>query len=241
VKVLDKKFPLSSVVSSGITELIPIHSTSTLLNHTNYKRNQPTIVYAHGYTASYATEDSQAIANAYSQRRDHNILLLDWSVYSSGRYLLQAVPNAYRFGEFLGRTLLKMSAEGFNLNNFHLIGQSLGGQMIGIAGRSVIRNSIGTQKLTRITALDPAGPAFYGFGSRFSQPLSRNDGKRVNDIEQFTRRSKFDFDFSCFCRRDSLRLDVLRSSLSHRNGRLLAKLREDSARMSSWWLGHQKS
>lgn len=54
-----------------------------------------------------------------------------------------------------------MQKLGLKLTTFHIVGNSLGGQMAGFIGRSVIENSNKELIISRITALDPAGPVFY--------------------------------------------------------------------------------
>lgn len=71
-----------------------------------------------------------------------------------------------------------MENNGFCIENFHLIGHSLGGHLVGFIGRSVFKNSDEALKISRITSLDPAGPLFYGIGAQFTPKLSRDDGSR---------------------------------------------------------------
>lgn len=141
-------------------------------------------MYAYGYTEKYQSMSAQTIVGAYIERDDHNIIVIDWSNYSGGSYIFDAIPNSYKVGEIVGKTLLTMKDSGFNLENFHIVGHSLGGQLAGFIGRSVNNNSNQTVKIKRITALDPAGPVFYGMGSRFQKPLNKNDGKATSEKQQ---------------------------------------------------------
>lgn len=119
---------------------------------------------------------TQTVVDSYIERGGYNILVVEWSRYSGGRYIANAIVNSYRVGEIIGKVLLRMMNEGFNLDKFHLVGHSLGGHLVGFIGRSFINNSNKTEEITRITALDPAGPLFYGLGSAFNKPLNKNDG-----------------------------------------------------------------
>lgn len=91
--------------------------------------------------------------------------------------MFEAIPNSYKVGEIYGKTLLIMQKGGFNLEKFHLVGHSLGGHLVGFIGRSVYSNSNKTVRIKRITSLDPAGPFFYGIGSRFQRPITKDDGR----------------------------------------------------------------
>lgn len=134
------------------------------------------MIYGYGYTEKYISMSTQTVVRSYIQRGDHNILVVEWSNYSDGNYLIEAIPNAYKVGEIIGKVLLQMQNEGFDLESFHLVGHSLGGHLVGFIGRSVYKNSGNTTKVTRITALDPAGPFFYRTGYSFNQPITGDDG-----------------------------------------------------------------
>lgn len=97
--------------------------------------------------------------------------------------MLESIPNAYAIGKIVAKALLIMKGLGFDLDKFHVVGHSLGGQLAGIIGREVYAQSGNTYKLKRITALDPAGPFFYGFASLFNKPLSKYDGKIYYTIQ----------------------------------------------------------
>lgn len=147
-----------------------------LLNHPNYDNDLPTVVYGFGFTESYQSKSTQTIVSSYIERGGHNILVIGWSNYAAGNYLFEAVPNVHRVGDVVGKTLVSMKKSGFKVENFHLVGHSLGAHLVGAVGRSVFISSKRSFKMKRITALDPAGPFFYGFASMFNKALSKNDG-----------------------------------------------------------------
>lgn len=135
------------------------------------------MIYTYGYTETISSESSQAIVKSYIERNDHNILVIEWSKYNIGNYIFEAIPQMKVVSEAIGRALLEMKSLRFNFKKFHLIGHSLGGQMIGYIARSLSSLSKNTTKLQRITSLDPAGPFFYGLWSTLNKHLSRDDGK----------------------------------------------------------------
>lgn len=136
-------------------EYIGLNDTKKLLNHVDYQNDRPTMLYAFGYTEKYASQSTQTIISSYTERNDHNILVVEWSNYSNGNYILETIPNAQKVGRLVGKALMNMQAQGFSLEKFHLVGHSLGGHLVGYIGRSVFALSGGTFKVSRITALDP--------------------------------------------------------------------------------------
>lgn len=104
-----------------------MNDTEKLLNHQKYNLELPTEIYAFGYTENLMSPGTQAIIESYQERGSHNILIIDWSSYNNGNYILEAIPNMKKIADIIGSTLLIMQNTGFNLDNFHLIGHSLGG------------------------------------------------------------------------------------------------------------------
>jgi predicted alpha/beta-fold hydrolase len=88
------------------------------------------VLYCHGYTETFNSSSTQTVTEAYIQRNDHNILVVDWSQYSGGNYATEAFPNSYKVGDLVGRTLVGMERQGFKLDNFHIVGHSMGWSLI---------------------------------------------------------------------------------------------------------------
>lgn len=169
--------------------MVELNDTSKIFKHSNFHNDRPTMLYGYGYTEKFTSLSTQTVVKSYIERGDHNILVVEWSNYSDGNYVLNAIPNSYKVGEIIGKTLLSMKSSGFRLENFHLVGHSLGGHLVGFIGRSVQNNSNQTVRITRITALDPAGPLFYGMGSQmFNKPLKADDGETIESFRmRFTK------------------------------------------------------
>lgn len=138
------------------------------------------MLYGYGYTESFNSLSTQTVAESYIARNDHNILIIEWSNYSNGSYVFDAIPNSKIVGEILGKTLLRMKSEGFNIDTFHLVGHSLGSHLVAFVARSFYTNSNKTLKLKKVTGFDPAGPLFYWFGNVFIKPINMNDGEPEN-------------------------------------------------------------
>lgn len=67
----------------------------------------------------------------------------------------------------MSEVILDWVDEGLDVNRFHIIGHTLGGQMAGLIGRYAFRKCDGETKLTRITALDP--PTLFPLGARINE------------------------------------------------------------------------
>lgn len=63
----------------------------------------------------------------------------------------------------VSETILDWVDEGLDVEQFHVIGHSLGAQVAALIGRCMIRKSGGETKLKRITALDP--PPLFPLGA----------------------------------------------------------------------------
>lgn len=64
-----------------------------LLNE-KFDANRTTTLYIHGYNENMGSDSIHRIVNAYLIRKEHNIIVLDWSDAASGNYFINAVPNA---------------------------------------------------------------------------------------------------------------------------------------------------
>jgi len=140
-----------------------------------FNRNFPVKGIIHGF-GDDARFRSEAVAEYNKKFRGRvNVILFDWSKLSKAIDLehdtlgnfgyFRGARNVPIVGEYLGRCLAGISKEtGLRGRDIHIIGHSLGGQMLGRLGRAYHRwvkhLTGGGEKLGRLTALDPAGPAF---------------------------------------------------------------------------------
>ncbi|XP_023950731.1 pancreatic lipase-related protein 2-like [Bicyclus anynana] len=122
----------------------------------NFDAKCSTIVAIHGWVDDSHSEFNQAIKNAYLEKNDVNIIMVDWSPLSQGSYTA-AVSGVPKVGRDLGQFISFLTTTtGASLDNVHLIGFSLGAHVAGNAGRAL------GGKVARITGLDPAGPLWAG-------------------------------------------------------------------------------
>ncbi|XP_046617079.1 pancreatic lipase-related protein 3-like isoform X2 [Neodiprion virginianus] len=116
--------------------------------------NKSTVVFIFGWFGTTNWKNSQAVVTAYLERRDHNVLMLNWANIADKEYLYAArsIPGV---GYTLATALNEWVTAGLNSSSIHLVGHSLGAHVCGYAGRYV------NFTLPRIVGLEPAGPFFY--------------------------------------------------------------------------------
>ncbi|XP_037903034.1 lipase member I-like [Hermetia illucens] len=151
---------------------------TSILEHPKFDKGKPTVIYIHGFLGKLSADDVKAVVAAYAARNDHNILVLDWHSQAVPGYFLHAVKNVYKVGAQAAGAILDMIDKGLNVKHLHIVGHSLGGQMAGVIGRTVYKESNETIKLPRLSALDPAYPGFYGYTN--AAHLSRDDAELVD-------------------------------------------------------------
>lgn len=79
-------------------------------------------------------------------------MILDYGELADGNYMLDAVVNAKQLGPVIAKILIGMFDNGLDINTFHLVGHSLGGQVSGIIGREIYKRSGKTKKLRRLVS-----------------------------------------------------------------------------------------
>ncbi|CAD7079402.1 unnamed protein product [Hermetia illucens] len=149
-----------------------------ILKDRNFDNQKKTVIYIHGFLEGLFAESVKAVVKTYIDRKDHNVIILDWHTQASPEYFLNAVQNVYKVGADLGTVLVDMIKGGLSLERLHIVGHSLGGQMSGVVGRTVQKVSGGKIILPRISALDPAYPGFYGIPG--AEHLTASDGEYVD-------------------------------------------------------------
>ncbi|CAG9790947.1 unnamed protein product [Diatraea saccharalis] len=108
----------------------------------------------------------------YLGRSDCNVIVLDWRRLAISDYAtaVRGVPAVGRgLGQFIN---FLIQTSGANINNFHLVGFSLGAHLVGNAGREL------QGRAARVTGLDPAGP-LWNYNSNRLRP---SDGVYVEAI-----------------------------------------------------------
>ncbi|KAG5678930.1 hypothetical protein PVAND_008551 [Polypedilum vanderplanki] len=123
--------------------------------------SKPTAVYAHGFNSKFLDPDIMGIGEAFISREDHNVIAVDWQKYTSNFFYPEVAGAVDDVASFIVKMLIQMQTARYNLTTFYFIGHSLGAQLMGRIGYQLKSNYNFT--ISRITALDPAGPQFGSF------------------------------------------------------------------------------
>ncbi|XP_016311900.1 lipoprotein lipase-like isoform X2 [Sinocyclocheilus anshuiensis] len=153
------------------------------LNSCNFKNTSKTFLVIHGWTVSGLFESwvEKLVAALYNREKDANVIVVDWLDTAQNHYVV-AAQNTKMVGQETGLFIdwLEETAR-VPLEKLHLIGYSLGAHVAGFAGNHA------TNKVGRITGLDPAGPDFEGVHAHGR--LSPDDAHFVDVLHTFTRGS----------------------------------------------------
>ncbi|KAL0267541.1 UNVERIFIED_CONTAM: hypothetical protein PYX00_009786 [Menopon gallinae] len=137
--------------------LIDISDVESLKN-LKYGKGDPWKLIIHGYTGHKDYSPNSELRPAYFQKGEYNIISVDYNPLVREPCYVQSVLNVPLISNCTSQMIDTMIEEGiFRLEDLHVIGFSLGGQVSGQLSRFL---KSGTLK--RITGLDPALPLFIG-------------------------------------------------------------------------------
>lgn len=151
-----------------------------VLNDVEFDPSRRTIVITHGYWAGAENVWQLAIKNFWLELDDVNVIIVSWT---SGNHNIydQSVLNTRIVARQISALIYYLAQlnnadirdEKF-LQNFYLVGHSLGAHISGFVGKDFYG------KMGRIIGLDPAGPRFKD--AEPNMKLNRNDALLVEAI-----------------------------------------------------------
>ncbi|XP_053320882.1 hepatic triacylglycerol lipase [Spea bombifrons] len=154
------------------------------LKKCSFNASLPLVMIVHGWSLDGILESwIWKMASVFKSRgKMINVIIVDWLSHAQQYYAI-AAQNTRLIGLEIAEFLewLESSVQ-FQRSNVHLIGYSLGAHVSGFAGSYVN----GTNKIGRITGLDPAGPLFEGMSPM--DRLSSDDADFVDAIHTFTQK-----------------------------------------------------
>lgn len=144
-----------------------------------FNSSSKTFLVIHGWTLSgmYGSWLPKLVSALHQREQTANVIVVDWLSSAQNHYLV-AAQNTEAVGREIARFIDWMEkTTNTSLTNIHLIGYSLGAHVAGFAGSHV------TNKVGRITGLDPAGPDFEG--EQAHRRLSPDDAHFVDVLHTF--------------------------------------------------------
>ncbi|EDS41790.1 lipase [Culex quinquefasciatus] len=109
----------------------------------------------HGWNNNGESPVNVNIRNAYLDRADMNVIVVDWGAGAQNPNYITARNHINAVGQTVANFVDFLSNNGITFHNVYIVGHSLGAHTAGIAGKRVTRGRLHT-----IFALDPALPLF---------------------------------------------------------------------------------
>jgi len=124
-----------------------------------FSGSRRTVVCTHGWNSDGNTGWLTQMKNAFLDREDINVIVMDWGTCAGVANYAQAASNTRTAGAYTAlvfQNLLRQS--GTAASRMWCTGHSLGSHVCGHTGMKMPSN----QRLGRVTGMDPAGPLFEG-------------------------------------------------------------------------------
>ncbi|XP_006983666.1 lipase member I [Peromyscus maniculatus bairdii] len=152
----------------------PLFESNNSLN-VRFNPSKKTVWIIHGYRPLGSIPAwLHKFTKVLLKHEDVNLIVVDWNQGATTLIYNRAVKNTRLVAEHLRESIQILLKHGASLDNFHLIGMSLGAHISGFVGK-LFHGQLG-----RITGLDPAGPKFSGKPS--DSRLDYTDAKFVDVI-----------------------------------------------------------
>ncbi|CAG9113517.1 unnamed protein product [Plutella xylostella] len=134
-------------------------------------------VITHGWMSGGSTEWLKQMKDAYLRTTSSNVIVVDWGEYAKNVIYPVPAKKTNKVGMEIAKLLDALSQSyGVNGSRIHLIGHSLGAQVMGYAGE------YSSNRVSRITGLDPARPLFELPEMGASRRLDPSDAEFVDII-----------------------------------------------------------
>lgn len=118
---------------------------------TDYDKTKKSVIFSFGWMDNLNSSCVSTIIDAYSKSDQvYNVFILDWSKYTMMNYF-SAVWSISNVALYVVNNFKNMMSVGYDFNNFHLVGFSLGAQLSGYIGRYM--QSLANFTLPRITGI----------------------------------------------------------------------------------------
>nr|AFI64311.1 neutral lipase [Helicoverpa armigera] len=122
-----------------------VQGNSALLSASNFNPAKRTVILIHGFLGNILSGFNTVLVPAFLMAGDFNIIVVDWG--KGAHFGFNGISSGRSVGRFI--TWLNQ-ASGASVNNYHILGYSVGAHQAGIVGRSL------NGQASYITAMDPA-------------------------------------------------------------------------------------
>ncbi|XP_073838061.1 lipase member H [Musca autumnalis] len=142
---------------------------------------KPTTLAIHGIGGNKDSLENILVKNTKLQLEDGNVIVVDYSdaIENANDFQTGAAKVPYIAEAVTDLVVLLEDSFDLQLQQLHVVGSSLGGQIAGFLGQNVHERV--QQKLARITALDPAG-VFFNESTPHDERLSSHDAEFVEVV-----------------------------------------------------------
>ncbi|XP_073493068.1 lipoprotein lipase [Phyllobates terribilis] len=179
-KDIESKFSLRTPEEPDEDTCHVVPGEEQTVGNCHFNHTSKTFVVIHGWTVTgmYESWVPKLVDALYKREPHSNVIVVDWLQRAQQHY-----PVSAGYTQLVGQdvaSFIDWMEETFNypLDNIHILGYSLGAHAAGVAG------SLTTNKVNRITGLDPAGPSFEYAGT--SVTLSPDDAEFVDVVHTYS-------------------------------------------------------
>uniref|UniRef100_A0A2A4K841 Lipase domain-containing protein n=1 Tax=Heliothis virescens TaxID=7102 RepID=A0A2A4K841_HELVI len=149
----DNAYHLFTRNNPTVSQPIP-YGADAILQASHFDPHKKTVFIVHGWKNTPLSLFNVQMVHAYIAAEDVNLIMVDWSAGAAGDYMTSLL-NVARSAEHVASYIQWLnSASGATLQNYHIVGHSLGGHQAGIIGRLLGGH------VAYITSLDPAMPGW---------------------------------------------------------------------------------
>ncbi|KAI8434346.1 hypothetical protein MSG28_012414 [Choristoneura fumiferana] len=118
------------------SQTLEINNADSIRN-SNFNPSHPTVIVVHGWLGNQNTNINPTIRDAYLNKGETNVIVLDWRRLALSDYVT-AVLGVPAVGRGLGQFLRFVNqVTGAPFSSMHLVGFSLGAHLVGNAGREL--------------------------------------------------------------------------------------------------------
>ncbi|XP_026729868.1 inactive pancreatic lipase-related protein 1-like [Trichoplusia ni] len=149
---------------NGDVHSFPINEAAHgILSLPNLDKVKKIFMFVGGFKSNINKNTENRVRETFKNFPNSYLMIVDHSPYTNDndgkkKSYERSVKYVYYIGKQLAQMLVGLYQGGISPKTIHCIGHSLGSQILGHVGENFIKAT--GQKISRITALDPAGPCF---------------------------------------------------------------------------------